>query len=143
VKPTSIVKVTLPFSACFLGVLLAGTWALIRGLMSPRAFGIALAILCVLSVAVLSIVWSRIARKAEAKDALSPSPSLGESTRRGRLRVIRVYQGWIALLVVCLLYGISKAGTVPVAPLAVGIVMNVLLIFACVQTIKKLQDTLK
>ena len=142
-KPASIVKVTLLFSACFVGILLAGTWTLISGLMSPRTFGIALAVLCVLSVAVLSVVWSRMAKKAEAEDALSPSPTLDDSTGRGRLRVIRFYQGWVALLVVCLLYGISKARTVPVAPLAAGIVMNVLFIFACVQTIKKLQNTLK
>jgi len=142
-KPVSIVKVTLLFSACFTGILLAGTFALVRGALSPRGFGMALSVLCIVAVVVLSIVWSRMARKAEAEGDLKRSDTTDESIRKRRMRAIRFYQGWIALLVVCLLYGLSKAGTAPVAPLAVGIAMNVLWIFACVQAIKKLQRSLK
>ncbi|HSY10794.1 MAG TPA: hypothetical protein VK976_01260 [Verrucomicrobiae bacterium] len=143
VKSASIVKVTLLFSACFVSILLAGTFALIRGVLSPRGFGVAISVLCIVAVVILSVVWSRIARKAEAETTLNSSDTIDESTRKRRMRAVRFYQGWIALLVVCFLYGLTKAGTAPVAPLAVGLVMNALWIFASIQAIKKLRNSVQ
>ena len=98
--------------------------------------------LCVGGVVVLWIALSKQSRKAKAEDAVAASIALDETTRKRRLRVNRFYQGWIALLVVCLIYALSKAGIVPIAPLAVGVVMNLLFIFGCVQTIKRLRRTM-
>jgi hypothetical protein len=80
--------------------------------------------------------------KATAEDAVAATVALDESTRKRRLRVIRFYQDWISFLIICLIYALSKAGTVPKAPLAVGVVMNLLFVFGCVQTIKRLRRTL-
>jgi hypothetical protein len=139
---TSILKLTLLFSACFICVLSAATYALIGGVLSPRGFGVALTLLCVGGVGVLWVALSKQSRKAVAEDTVTASVALDESTRKRRLRVIRFYQGWIALLIICLIYALSKVGTMPRAPLAVGVVMNLLFIFGCVQTIKRLRKTL-
>jgi hypothetical protein len=133
---TPIVRLTLLFSACFLCFLSAAMYALVSGFLSPRGFGVAGTLLCVGGVVVLWIALSTHSSKAAAEDVVGTSD---ETIRKRQIRTIRFYQGWIALLVFCLIFGLSKAGTVPIAPLAVGVVMNLLMIFGCVQSIKRLR----
>lgn len=76
-KVTAIAKAILLFSVCFVCALWAATYALTRGSLSPRDFGIALSLLCLGGIVVLWIVLSRLAKKQRLRVySLRPSLSM-------------------------------------------------------------------
>jgi len=138
----SVLKITVIFSACFLGASLLITLAFIRGFLSPRALGIAL-LLLVLTEAALFV---RIVRKVDNRSRLQPDPHCtDDAERKRRLLYIRLGKLVILFLFLFLLLinGLFKLRDGPLMPLLVGIAINILATFAVARTVMRLQSSLK
>jgi hypothetical protein len=136
----SVLKITVIFSACFLGASLLITLAFIRGFLSPRALGIAL-LLLVLTEAALFV---RIVRKVANRSRLQPDPHCtDDAERKRRLLYIRLGKLVILFLFLLLINGLFKLRDGPLMPLLVGIAINILAIFAVARTVMRLQSSLK
>ena len=136
----SVTKLLLAFSACFLGASLLGTVGLINGYLSPRAFGIFLALVCLGGFAFLTIAFQRLARKRQSGSANS-----SETSHRRQLLLIRRYKALIVFLVLCLVAGVvedTSVRPIPLVPMSVGITMNLLMTWGLVLAIRKLQKSL-
>lgn len=134
----SVAKRVLGVSLCFVGAALLGTVGLIKGYLSPRVFGVFLALVCLGGFVFLTIAFKRLARQS-----ITQGPEAG-TARKQRL-LIRMYKVWIVLLVLCLVSGVVQATSVrpiPFLPLLAGITMNLLITWALVLAIRKLQKGL-
>jgi hypothetical protein len=134
----SMAKQLLVFQACFLGASLLGILGLSKGYLSPRALGILLAFICVGGFVFLMIAFKRSA-------GLRVTQGLEAGTVRKQLLLIRMYQIVVIFLVLALVSGVIKgisARPIPFFPLSVGVIMNLLMTWAVVETIRKLQKSL-
>lgn len=142
-RQNSILKATLLFSAGFICALLGVVLAFSKGFVSPRWLGIVLLLLCIGGVIALFAVSRRFATAEVFNAAPVASNTTDPTVRKRRLFLIRFYQAWIVLLVVCLVSALGKAGSVPIAPLAVGVVVNLSIVAACLLMVKRLQRSLR
>ena len=138
-KLNSRFKVILLFSACFVvaSVLLAHEFAV--GVLSPRALGIALLVLCVGGGFVFVVILVKVQHRLQAqREASSP-----DAIRKRRLSQIRVGKIAIVILVLALINGLVTERNAPLLPLLVGVTMNLLITFAIARTVIRLQRRVK
>ena len=136
----SVLKITLIFSACFLGPSLLIALAFAAGFLSLRALGIALLLL----VGGEAALFLRMVRKAAKVSRIQLDPgSIDDAERRRRLLHIRLGKMVILFLLLLLINGLLKLRDGPLVPLLVGIAMNILATFAIARTVMRLQSSLK
>lgn len=139
----AVVTLPLVFSACFVG----GTLFLVHEdkvrSLSPQQFVVALAVWAVSSVLVFmfGIVIFRKKQAAQSQQATAPPSNL--ATREQRVFVIRLWKGMIALLVLGLVSGLSRARDFPVWATLVGVAMNLLMTVSLIWAVVRLQKSLK
>jgi hypothetical protein len=134
----SMVKPLLAFQACFLGASLLGTVGLTKGYLSPRALGIFLALVCLGGFVYLTIAFRRLARQRLTQ-------GLEAGTARKQLLLIRMYKVFVVFLVLGVVSGVFKGISVrpiPFLPMFVGVTMNLIMTWAVMQTIGRLQKSL-
>jgi hypothetical protein len=130
-----LIKRLLLFSACSLGAMTLLVLAFSRGFLSPRGLGIALLIMC---VAIGSVA---IIKKSAKEFAILPGTSIDDTTtRKRRLLGIRAGKAMIALLALTLVLGLFRGG--PLAPVLVGIAVNLAMMLSLIWWVLRLQRSL-
>lgn len=138
----TIVKLTLLFSACFVSVaLLLVHECIVR---SSRGFGVALALWCVGGSFVFVFGLFRYGRKQTAQSLeATPAAPLDPATRKQRVFAIQVWKLIIALLVLGLVSGLSKARDFPVWETLVLVATNLAMTASLIWVVVRLQRSLK
>lgn len=140
---TPIAKFMLPFTACFTSVLLLVTFAAVSGLLSPRELGIAVISVCAIGFVVLWVAFVKIRTKEAATQILDAPPVVLDVARRKRItRSIRFCKAWIALFVLCLIFGLAQSKGAPLGPVMIGVTMNLLWTTGLVLRVRQLKRTL-
>ncbi len=139
----TIVKLTLLFSACFMGVMLLLAHEFSVHSLSPRGLGIALALLSVGGVLIFALLLLVFVRKRAVPSLdITAALPLDPATRKQRIFFIRFCKGWIALLVLCLVVGLGRATRSTLGPTLVDVFMNLATTFALVWVVVRMQKTL-
>ena len=133
---------TLLFSACFVGMVLLLVHE--QRPLSPRWFALTLAICCVgSSVAFVFGLFIYGRKRAAQSPEGRAGAALDPATLKQRMFFIRLWKVMIALLVLGLVSGLSKARDFPVWATGVGVALNLGLTASLVRAVLRLQRTLK
>jgi hypothetical protein len=135
--PKAVFKKLLLLQVCLLGALSLMVMALIRGLLSPREFGI----IGIVTLFIAFFVSFSLIRNKLAKQVTEPPIALDDDARKRILRGIWMRKVWICVLAVLLPFGIAN-GVADRAwlPTFVGVGMNLLLMYGSAQQIRRLRD---
>lgn len=132
-----LVKRLLLFSAYSVGAMTLLVLAFSRGFLSPRGLGIALLIMCI----AIGSVAVAIIKKSAKEFAILLGTSIDETTtRKRRLLGIRAGKAMIALLALTLVLGLFRGG--PLAPVLVGIAVNLAMMLSLIWWVLRLQRSL-
>jgi hypothetical protein len=131
--PKAVFKKLLLLQLCLWGALSLVVVALIRGLLSPREFGI----IGIVTFIAFFVSFGLIRNKL-AKQITEPPIALDDDTRKRILRGIWMMKAWIGILVLSLPIGVAN-GVANRAwlPTSVGVAMNLLLTYVALQEIKR------
>lgn len=128
------------FVACFLSVALLLVHEYSVGYLSPRGFGVAGGLL--IGASFLVAVFGMVKGAAQSLEATAAAP-LDPATRKQRTFAIQVWKLIIALLVLGLVSGLSKARDFPVWETLVLVAMNLAMTASLIWVVVRLQRSLK
>ena len=134
--PKVVFKNLLLLQVCLLGALFLASMAFSRGLLSPRALGIAMVTLLIAFFVSLGHI-----RKKLANEIGEPAIAPDDNTRRSILRGILMRKIWIGVLALLLPVGIAN-GIAHHAwlPTLAGGGMNLLWMYFTAQQIRRLRE---
>ena len=137
----SLFTITLLFSVLFCIVALVLAHEFIIGAISPRGLGVGLAALCIVgAVAVALGLKSKSVRKSIL---VEPPRDAGLTSWNGKVFAIWVGKIAVVLLVLAFVNGLWHIRQKPLAPRLVGLGANLLITFAVVSAVRKLQSGAK
>jgi peptidoglycan/LPS O-acetylase OafA/YrhL len=130
------------FSAC---VLLALTWAFIKGVLSQRGFTVAALIWSIaMSAAIFFLVRSRQRSVEDLRAKQIASGASAEAIDRDRcINSIRSLKRLIAVFAILLIYAVFATQGGPLLPRAVGAGFDALIVAACIYSLVRWQRRLR
>lgn len=135
-------------SVCTVGVVILLAREFAHGLLSPRGLGIALLIVCI-GIGLWAVLIMRktgaeliLERKRAAQSLEGPAVTAIDLLRsKQRMFFIRLYKGVIALLVVALVTGLSKAKYFPWWATLVAVALNLGMTASFIWALRRLQKS--
>ncbi len=138
----SIVTRLIALSLCSLGAVILLGYEFSEGALSPRALGLILLILC--SVIVIMVAFI-IRRKPNSPSAIpeslgTPIDAAGQKQLLWRIRMAKLR---IIIMILALVWGLTQMRNLPLFPLLLGAIVNLVVTGMSIRTIVLLQKTIR